>query len=644
MSDRNSGNGQIDGEVPLKNMARVNQGQENELNEDPENGMVKDNRRNDKKICSYTRWMRFGGFILALILIGFFFTYLVTKYLEISDYSKSSLRLIPPNPEVEAPPSRSILYVFQHGAICSDNDICSEIGQYIFNRGGNVMDSALATLFCNGITTMQSLGIGGGFIMNVFIKAENRSYTIDARETAPKSATDSMFTVHHVGTPTSVGVPGEVLGYWEAHKRFGSMTWKEIIEPSIKVCEDGFPLSKHMLDSLHTNKRLKTDPLLSSAFINKETGDFYQVGARVHPPKELCSTYRLLALHGAHDFYNGTISKLLVDDLKDAGSLVTAEDLASYSVDWHDSIPVNLDDNIMYVVPPAGGGTLLALIMNTLRGYNFTSDSISTVNNTILTYHRAIEAFKFAFAKRSLLGDMRFNNLTEVLQNLTSPDYAEALRQKINDSRTYADFKHYGAKFYRKSDTGTSHLSVVAPNGDAVSATSSINFYFGCGVAGKRTGIIFNNGLDDFSYPNVRQNFFGLPSSKPNFLQPGKRAMSSMSPTIITDTKGNVKLVIGSAGGTKITTAVAMVIMRVLWFDQDIKQAIDAPRIHHQLVPNEIEYEFGNLQQIIGGLEEKGHRTSRYRERGSTMCGITKNETAVYANADFRKKGGVYGL
>lgn len=119
---------------------------------------------------------------------------------------------------------------------------------------------------------------------------------------------------------------------------------------------------------------------------------------------------------------------------------------------------------------------------------------------------------------------------------------------------------------------------------------------FGCGVAGKRTGIIFNNGLDDFSYPNVRQNFFGLPSSKPNFLQPGKRAMSSMSPTIITDTRGNVKLVIGSAGGTKITTAVAMVIMRVLWFDQDIKQAIDAPRIHHQLVPNEIEYEFGNLQ------------------------------------------------
>lgn len=162
-------------------------------------------------------------------------------------------------------------------------------------------------------------------------------------------------------------------------------------------------------------------------------------------------------------------------------------------------------------------------------------------------------------------------------------------------------------------------------------------------MTGNRTGIIVNSGMDDFSSPGLL-NYFGLPGSERNYIQPQKRALSSMAPTIVVGKDGNVKLVVGAAGGTKITTAVAMIIIKMLWFNNDIKEAVDTPRIHHQLIPMALQYEFGNLDGVLQGLEAKGHKTFRYRERGSIVCGIAQNGTGIYANADFRKGGEVVGF
>lgn len=173
---------------------------------------------------------------------------------------------------------------------------------------------------------------------------------------------------------------------------------------------------------------------------------------------------------------------------------------------------------------------------------------------------------------------------------------------------------------------------------------SPVQLYsFGCGATGNRTGIVLNSGMDDFSSPGLK-NYFGLPGSPPNFIQPRKRALNSMMPTIIVGADRDVKLVIGAAGGTKIPTAVAMAIMRTLWFGQNVKEAVDAPRFHHQLIPMEIDYEFGTKDQVVHGLEAIGHKTNRYQYRGSIICAIQRNKTAIYANADFRKAGDVFGL
>ncbi|XP_055915483.1 scoloptoxin SSD14-like isoform X2 [Eupeodes corollae] len=540
----------------------------------------------------------------------------------------------------------SELGIYEKAAVCSDSDVCSKVGSNIMKRGGNVVDSALAVLLCNGIVTMQSMGIGGGFIMNVFIKKDNRAYTIDAREVAPFAAQENMFVGKpsaSLNSPEAIAVPGEVMGYYRAHSRFGSLSWKEIVEPSIKICEEGFILSQHQVDSLSYKQSVKNDPLLRLAFVNNATGEFHGIGSKIYPPQELCQTYVNLSKNGPLDFYNGSLAKDVAADLKDLGSIVTADDLEAYNADVVSSISMPLGKDTLYAVPPVGSGTIVAHIISILNGYNFTKESSTNETEKALTLHRMVEAFKFGFAKRWELSDMRFNDLRELVSQLTSTEYGEELRQKINDSATADDISFYGARFSSKDDFGTSHISMLAPNGDAVSVTSTVNHYFGAGFTGKRTGIIFNSGMDDFSIPGL-SNQFDLPPSVSNFIEPQKRAMSSMSPMILTNSTGHVKLVIGSAGGSKIITSVAQIIARVVWFGEDIKTAIDAPRIHHQLVPNVLAYENESLESLMKLLEAKGHKTKRFVGRGSSMCGITQNKTAIYANADFRKRGGIHGF
>lgn len=230
--------------------------------------------------------------------------------------------------------------------------------------------------------------------------------------------------------------------------------------------------------------------------------------------------------------------------------------------------------------------------------------------------------------------------MNEIIANVTSPEYGEEIRLKIDDNKTSNDSARYGAKEFSQLDSGTAHFSILAENGDAVSVTSSIDTYFGAGFSTLNTGIVMNNVMDDFSYLGIK-NLYGIMPSSANVIVPGKRPQSSISSSVLVDANRNVKLVIGSAGGLSIPTSVALIAMSILWLGQSVKEAVDEPRIHHQLFPMNVRYEYGLQDVIVKGLRAKGHEMVRYSENGSNRCSLYRNSTAIYGNSDI---GGVCGL
>ena len=263
-------------------------------------------------------------------------------------------------------------------------------------------------------------------------------------------------------------------------------------------------------------------------------------------------------------------------------------------------------------------------------------------------YQRLVESFKWAYGGRSNLGDPNDEDITdyvnEVVTNLTSAAWAYEKYNMINDSYTVNDPQFYGANFYEPNDHGTSHISVVAPNGDAVAATSTINLPFGSEIMSPRTGIIYNDEMDDFSFPDII-NGFGLPPSPNNFAKPGKRPLSSMSPAIFVDSAGEVKLAIGAAGGTSITSAIALTSIYNLHLGWDIEKCLDAPRLHHQLMPMYVEYQHEFNANIIEELKKRGHDTKDYGDGESVAGAIARlDDGRLMATADYRKAGGVDGF
>lgn len=549
--------------------------------------------------------------------------------------------LMPPNPTTPLKSTPSKLHMFKKAAVCVDSVACSKVGSDILAKNGSAVDAAIAAQFCNGVVNMHSMGLGGGFLMTIYQRETKTAFTLNAREVAPLKATPDMFKDQYESqfSPRAIGVPGELKGYWAAHQRFGKLPWKEVIEPTIEICENGYNMSFAQYDGL---KKVRNDTNLKDWFYEKD-GSYKRVGSRIVPTK-LCETLRIIADTDGNELYNGTLSKILVQDIQDLGGIITQEDLDNYKVEWGDAVSVQLNNGQhVYSMKPPGSGIILGLILNILDGYNFTRNSLSDFDSSILTYHRIIETFKFAYARRTELADPSFVNMTGLVNDLLSKDYANIIRMKIDDNTTYNNASHYGGVFFNKEDHGTAHISVLAPNGDAVSVTSTINLYFGVGYKSQNTGIVLNSGLDDFSFPSF-PNYFEVPGSPNNAIAPGKRAASSITPTIITDRDGNVTFVIGASGGTKITTAITLVILKNMIFGQNIKEAVDAPRLHHQLYPMRIFYEFGNLQQIISGLERKGHQTSRYMDGGSIVCALSVQNGTIFANADHRKGGDVHGF
>ncbi|CAF1484417.1 unnamed protein product, partial [Rotaria sordida] len=476
---------------------------------------------------------------------------------------------------------------------------------------------------------------------------QRKAYTIIQRETAPLASNYTILqgkeNITFIG-PLSIGIPGELLAYDKAYKEFGGgVSWSTLFSPTIRLCEKGFPVSHALAFAIQRKKHLIiNDTQLREIFVkNHLTNELYKEGDIMKRIK-LAQTLRQIAKEGVQTFYNGDLAKKIINEIQKRGGILTLEDLREYDIDFHEAISIDLNNSFKAFTSLApSSGPILAFILNIISGYNFHSNDLNNIEKTGLFYHRLIETFKFAFAKKLQLGDPISINLTQLMINLTSKEYAQSIRQKINDEKTFSE-EYYGDNMKKVlSGGGTAHISIVDQYGDAVGITSTINSYFGSTIVGEETGIIYNNQLDDFS----RDQSINSNESIRNSISPGKRPISSKAPLIIIDNKENIRQVLGAAGGSKIVTSIAQVCLLNLLFEKNIKESIDYPRIHHHLHPNEIIFEQPFNRNILNELKRRGHNVTCMSYGSTVVQGIEwrPGDHQYWANSDIRKGGSPYG-
>uniref|UniRef100_A0A8C4GRG1 Gamma-glutamyltranspeptidase 1 n=1 Tax=Dicentrarchus labrax TaxID=13489 RepID=A0A8C4GRG1_DICLA len=473
------------------------------------------------------------------------------------------------------------------------------------------------------------MGIGGGLFFVIYNASTGRVETIDARETAPMNATEDMFGNNTKLSRTgglSIAIPGEIRGYEMAHKRHGRLPWKDLFEPSIALARDGFPIGKALAHAIFKSKDSIQRDANIEVFCDSQR-NILKENDIVRFPK-LAETYQRIAEEGPDVFYNGSMAQSIVEDIQAAGGIITLDDLLDYQPVLNENpLRLNVGEYTMHVPDAPSSGPVLALILNIVDGERARAKSLCS---------RAEERMS-GFPRSSLQYAAKLNPPSTLIHNMTSDYFADGIRSKITDDTTHPD-SYYEPDYFVPDNHGTAHLSVIAEDGSAVAATSTINLYFGSKVMSPSTGIIFNDEMDDFSSPYIT-NGFGIPPSPNNFIQPGKRPLSSMCPTIIFDKENRVKMVVGASGGTKITTATALVILNSLFFNYDLKKAVTEPRVHNQLNPNMTVVEQGFEKSVLDGLVLKNHVTQLLRTPDSVVQAVVRQGERLCAESDPRKGG-----
>lgn len=505
----------------------------------------------------------------------------------------------------------------KNGMVVSASKLASEVGIEILKKGGNAIDAAVAVGFALAVTYPSAGNIGGGGFMVIRLN-NGTSTTIDYREKAPIQAHEKMFQdstgnflpqLSQEGT-TSAGVPGSVAGLIYALEKYGTMKLKDVIEPAIKLAEEGFVLDYRLTQSINYNfyEFLKYP---SSKKIFTKDGQLLEEGD-LFVQKDLAKTLRLIAENGRDGFYKGEVADKIISQIQSLDGIITHKDLESYfPVLRKPLISSYKEFEVITMGPPSAGGVTLIQSLNILKNVSFSRLDWGSSNYI----HTITEALKFSFADRSKhLGDMDFYKVP--IDKLTSKKYAKELFERISEKAIPSEqIAPTGFSSIFES-METTHYSVIDKFGNAVSTTTTINSSYGSKIVVEGAGFLLNNEMDDFSSKPGEPNQFGLVGSEANKIEPGKRMLSSMTPTIITRENKPV-LILGSPGGSTIPTAVLQVILNYLDFGMDIQEAVDAPRFHHQWLPDQIDYEaFGLTKDVIDNLQSKGQIIGTERTLG----------------------------
>ncbi len=487
--------------------------------------------------------------------------------------------------------------------VVSASSYASQAGIDILKKGGNAVDAAVAAGFALAVTYPSAGNLGGGGFMVIHL-ADGKNVTIDYREKAPLSAFRDMYldkdssfvpALSQQGA-TSSGVPGSVAGLLYALKKYGTLPLSVVIQPAVSLAEKGWRLNAR--DARYFNGAVpvfQKYPSTSKIFL-KDSVSTYNEGDLFLQP-ELAQTLERIRDEGRDGFYKGVTARLIVNQVKSMGGYITAEDLEKYEPVERKPVTGNYRGyEVVSMAPPSSGGIALIELLNILENYDLKSESW----NSSSYIHHLVEAMKYAYADRTYhLGDPDFYPVPQ--QQLISSSYAESIFNRIEAAGDTAvpsgEIKSLDTKQYYESKE-TTHYSVYDKYGNAVSTTTTINSTFGSGVVVEGAGFLLNNEMDDFSSKPGTQNQFGLLGTEANSIQPEKRMLSSMTPTIILK-NDKPYLIIGSPGGSTIITVVLQVVLNCIVFDMNIREAIEKPRIHHQWIPDSIYYEPGALTDNV---------------------------------------------
>jgi gamma-glutamyltranspeptidase/glutathione hydrolase len=535
----------------------------------------------------------------------------------------------------------------KHGMVASTNEVASRVGVEIMKRGGNAVDAAIAVAFALAVTHPAAGNLGGGGFMMIRLK-DGRTTAIDYREMAPAAAHRDVYLDKNgnliegeggslVGY-RAAGVPGTVRGMELALKKYGSgkLTWSQVVEPARQLAANGFTVTYDLARSLHGSREYLSKYAESNR-IYLRNGRFYKEGELFRQP-ELAATFARLQRSGPNEFYEGETARLIAADMKRNNGLMTLEDLRGYVAKERTPLRGNYRGyEIISMPPPSSGGAVLIEMLNILEGYDLNKLDASSSDR----YHLMAEAMRRAFADRSeYMGDSDFVKVP--VTGLIDKAYAARLRSTISTDRASSSAEVRAGRPAGYESEETTHFTVVDGEGNAVANTYTLNNSYGSAAMAKGTGILLNDEMDDFAAKPGTPNMYGLIQGERNAVAPKKRPLSAMTPTIVLRKDGSLWFTVGSPGGPTIINTVLCIITDVIDYDMNIQEAIDAPRIHHQWLPDELVGEpSGFSSDTQRALTSRGHTLGKLRYLGDAEGIMIEAKTGVRLGAtDPRRSDG----
>lgn len=538
----------------------------------------------------------------------------------------------------------------RHAMVASQHELASQIGLAIMKKGGNAVDAAIAVGITLAVVYPEAGNIGGGGFM-LIRKKNGETTAIDYREMAPAAANRNIFVdkdgnpIKGEGSSTigyrASGVPGTMAGFDLAFRKYGSgkIKWSELVRPARLIAENGYLLS-YRLAELFKSYRTSLEKYSESRRIFLNEGKFFEAGDLLRQP-DLAHTLGRIEKNGADEFYTGRTAELIAADMKANNGLITLTDLRNYRA--KERVPLRghyRGYEIITMPPPSSGGIVMLEVLNMLQAYDIGAMGPGSAAKT----HLFLEASRRAFADRTVyMGDPDFADVP--VESMTSMAFADARRASINPVKATPSIEIGPGRIAGVEPSETTHFTVVGPEGDVVSNTYTINDLYGSRVTTKGTGVLLNDEMDDFAARPGKPNLFGLIQGERNKVEPAKRPLSSMTPTIVLRKDGSPWFAVGARGGPRIISAVIQIVIDVIDHDMNIQDAIAAPRVHHQWMPDEVFFEqYGLSPDTRAILEKYGHKFAARPGGIASATGIMIDEKGIRIGAvDTRSDGAALG-